>query len=92
MVSREDDEGSLELPAGDVESAQAVRSEGGWVGRASGGRKGDLGPRGGPGPGRRVVARGVRRKKIDDRMLIAALLMIAKDLDQDHLQGGKDPS
>jgi hypothetical protein len=45
----------------------------------TGGPGNDLSPGGGR---RRVVARGVRRKEIDQRMLIQALLMIAKDLER----------
>jgi hypothetical protein len=50
--------------------------------------KHDLG-RGGGVAGRRVVARGVRRKEIDHRLLIQALLMIAKDLErEDEAESG----
>ena len=86
-MSREEEPGSSQRPAGDVESAKPSAQKGGWVGRETAGRKGDLGPGGGPGPGRRVVARGVRRRKIDERTLIEALLMIAKDLDGDAPPG-----
>jgi hypothetical protein len=55
----------------------------------TGGRKSDLGPGGGPVP-RRVVARGVRRRTVDDKMLIHALLMIAKELDQDTAAGDEE--
>lgn len=46
------------------------------------GPENDLSLGGGRGHRRRVVARGVRRKDIDHRLLIQALLMIAKDLER----------
>lgn len=88
--SRDEEPGPSEQPGRDVESAQPSASQGGWAGRAPGGRKRDPGPGGGPGFGRRVVARGVRRGKIDERTLIEALMMIAKDLEQDGASGSHD--
>lgn len=83
MTESREEEPEASGPAGsDVESAKPSTPQGGWAGRESGGRKGGLGPGTGPAS-RRVVARGVRRKRIDDRMLIQALLMVAKELDQD---------
>jgi hypothetical protein len=82
--SREEDEGPSKLSAGDVESPKVAAQTGGWVGRETASRKNNLDPGGGPTHGRRVVARGVRRAQIDDRMLIHALLMIAKDLEREE--------
>jgi hypothetical protein len=53
------------------------------VGNATAGPENDLSPGGGRGRQRRVVARGVRRAQIDDKLLIQMLLMIAKDLERD---------